>query len=114
MKIPCENCICLPVCRNKTFTKLMKECNIITTEIWKKYYKESREKKTCSMDKINQVGFISNIYSLMKPCSWKMEIYDEGTRVLIFDLIGDRESSTIYQTIKIGVKPMSIVLKIQE
>ena len=30
MNSPCKNCICKPICRNKMYMDLMRECNIIT------------------------------------------------------------------------------------
>ena len=34
MKIPCHNCICVAVCKHKSFNDLMEACSLIKYSIW--------------------------------------------------------------------------------
>ena len=33
MECPCNNCICIPVCKHKKYTKLFKDCILLRTYI---------------------------------------------------------------------------------
>ena len=37
---PCHECICMPVCRNKRFSLLMKECGLVLDFYYKAFYSD--------------------------------------------------------------------------
>lgn len=63
-KCPCENCICIPVCRNKLYAKLFDDCAHISRYIQSHQVKSARDSER-----------ISKVYSILKPESWEIK-YD--------------------------------------
>lgn len=59
MKCPCENCICLPVCRHKKYYSLFIDCSLI-----KKYIPNHNSVLKKNKDKLEEI---------MKPTYWSFK-----------------------------------------
>ena len=62
---PCEQCPCIPICRNRRYTQLITCCSL-----WKKYVNYGRDhmKDEQSMNK-HRVKFLA-WYNILKPKRW--------------------------------------------
>ena len=70
MNCPCENCICLPVCRHKKYSRLFKDCSLI-----KEYIPFGNRKKK----------YLYQIEEIMKPTCWRLKKNKEGWYPLIMN-----------------------------
>jgi len=57
MKCPCENCLCVPICRHKQHYKLLEDCHLIN-----KYVKTSNNK-----DHVLEI-----IQKIIEPQLWRV------------------------------------------
>jgi hypothetical protein len=65
MKIPCENCLCLSLCRHKSFFFLSKECSLIYIML---YEKSGHRKRTKHYEEV-----VVAIETYMNPSKWATE-----------------------------------------
>lgn len=72
MVCPCKNCICIPICRLKTYPVLVGECN----EVWDYLISPFPTIKT------RNNGKLCLIHKLLKPTDWHL-IYDEFDRPIV-------------------------------
>jgi hypothetical protein len=74
--IPCLNCVCVPVCRQKEYDQLIMECSIISNFLY-------RNHKRIKSFKTRLIA----IESILKPIIWesKWRAYKMGQDVVIVD-----------------------------
>ncbi len=66
MKCPCEKCICMPICKNKNFEQIFKECSIIDRWFgeWRLIEKRPPER-------------LIELYKILDSNTWRLNIeYD--------------------------------------
>ena len=69
MKCPCEDCLCVPICRHKIYTKLV-ECSLIT-----EYLIDPRLFWARPLDRILKVE------ECLKPIIWKPICCEDGVYI---------------------------------
>lgn len=73
MKCPCENCICMPICKNKNFNKLFEDCYLLEEFI--PNYDNMRLREIDKMDELvktlNPTGWE---YSLIKSTEYEVPL----------------------------------------
>ena len=62
MKYPCKGCICIPICRNKGYLKLVDECELISSYL-RTPRKASKERNYP----------LTVLYNTFKPTRWYLE-----------------------------------------
>ena len=62
MNCPCENCVCLPVCRHKEYYNLFKNCSLIKEYIpdYNIIYKRNKE-------------YVYKLDEIMNPTRWSLK-----------------------------------------
>ena len=79
-KVPCYECICLPVCRHKNYTHMVEECFLLLELLYKdKTADYNRRKPTFQNDLLK----IANIINSTK---WKTDTFPNG-RVYIKEIL---------------------------
>lgn len=63
-KCPCENCLLVSICRNKTYLQLVKECSLLKVYLYKK------NEITLSTRKINFHEKAKITISILKAKCW--------------------------------------------
>ena len=61
MKIPCKDCILIPICRHKTFAMLMMECQLV------KEYDDKHIQRSGN----NYFVSVREIQDILNPTQWK-------------------------------------------
>ena len=61
MKCPCENCICIPVCRHKHYCILYRHCILL-----KKY------EPNYDLVGIRNSDYLFELYNILKPTKWSI------------------------------------------
>ena len=61
MKCPCINCICVPVCRHKTFDNLYDDCILL-------------EDYSYDNDLLTPPIYRIEINSILKPTTWSVDV----------------------------------------
>ena len=59
MTSPCEDCVCLPICSNKRYLRLFKECETVTD-----YLENYRDLEVRNQWKLEQ------LYKVLNPNQW--------------------------------------------
>ena len=74
MKIPCNNCLKLALCRHKSFTTLLQDCDEIRLMLYENPHIFGYRYR---MDEFNEITF--SLLELMKPTKWDAHFntYDE-------------------------------------
>ena len=67
---PCEECICLPVCRHKPFDDLLADCKIVRDLL---YYNDGTGTRTRVFSKT-----LVGIKNTLEAYTWYCEIQDNG------------------------------------
>jgi hypothetical protein len=67
LKCPCENCICLVICKHKYYTSLVVECILIRNYLpgWNNWRKRSQKK-------------LLKMYNVLQPTRWIIISKDNG------------------------------------
>jgi hypothetical protein len=71
MKVPCKNCICLPLCRNKRYTRLFKDCTL-----WKDFVGHKVDEDPEKI-KIHRIKFLE-FMKVLKPTRWYINRLSNG------------------------------------
>lgn len=58
LNCPCYDCICIPICRHKTYTHLFGDCSMITSYV-------------ADNDPMSIEYIVTNIQSVLKPTIWE-------------------------------------------
>ena len=72
---PCEECLLVPTCRYKPYTKLMDDCSTLSAELYKYAIADSRYRRSLFDEIIPEVSFI------LKPTAWKINIVDDTINI---------------------------------
>ncbi|MHA1972857.1 MAG: hypothetical protein ACTSW1_07685 [Candidatus Hodarchaeales archaeon] len=70
MNSPCKECICVPICRNKSFQQLIRDC----TMSWKFLYIEINIGAEITTSKVRRINFdviIRQVLKDLKPTNWE-------------------------------------------
>lgn len=76
IKCPCEQCVCLAICRHKTFPELFIDCDMIRK--YEPHYKDGILKRSHMLD----------IERILQPTIWKL--YRSISRYYVIDEIVER------------------------
>ena len=81
-KCPCIDCICLPVCRNKPYYKMLADCDTLRVRLYNNNGKV-RYPMSTNMTVENRKPIFSTlikiVYEHMKPDKWHASFKDDGT-----------------------------------
>jgi hypothetical protein len=80
MTIPCEECLIIPICRNKTFRTLLRQCSII-------------KDFTCIASGICNPSYKHEIFRAIKPRLWR--VTQSGTIYFTYEFINRFNSHEI-------------------
>jgi len=73
---PCDNCICVPICRHKLYSKLYDDCSLLSDYI-KVKIKDDRKIDLCVVSMINRKTiYFENLLQLqthLKPTAWEVD-----------------------------------------
>lgn len=84
---PCNDCICLAICRPKQYPELVRECSLIVKYLTNPFdYKESVPRKT---------GRLKIIQKSLKPTMWTL-IADPHGKVMVDNNTGYKECHFYY------------------
>jgi len=74
---PCDNCICVPICRHKTYSKLFDDCSLLYRHIDVKS-QDIGDTSYITVDIVhcNHVRFRYVLQTYLNPTTW--EINDKG------------------------------------
>ena len=75
-KCPCEDCICIPVCRHKDYYALITSCHLVKTEL---FY---RGKVDNAFRHRWFSRAIVDIEKCLKPMSWYVNVENSGYAVI--------------------------------
>ena len=62
-KCPCENCICIPICRNRFYLDLVDKCELVSSYL----------RTPCDASKKRNRP-VTVLYKLFKPKTWYLEM----------------------------------------
>jgi hypothetical protein len=89
---PCKGCLCLPMCRTKSYAQLHKTCSLVKLYL----YKSNDISTSLSHRNSKFEGRIFELYKILKPIVWKIKVlkikhsnvihptskeYDEKTKI---------------------------------
>ena len=66
-EMPCEGCLCVPMCRHKTYQKLIEDCAVLHDKIMER--KHDNEFKTMKI-----MQWRVEIQDVIKPTNWEVDI----------------------------------------
>jgi len=66
-KCPCENCICIVICKQKSYINLLSECSTLSKYL---YNIPQFTKEYQIIRNIDFTNKLSKIHSILKPKSW--------------------------------------------
>ena len=75
-KCPCEQCICIPICRHKDYYTLVSSCHLVKTEL---FYDAEAD------NQFRHRWFsrsIVNIEKYLKPMLWYVDVENSGYAVI--------------------------------
>jgi len=67
-KLPCDNCFLLPLCRNKDYEKLLKDCKLITALLYSDYKDRNKTMARTPMF----ISYIIELQDKFKPSKWNL------------------------------------------
>ena len=69
---PCENCVCLAICRLKQYQPLVYGCSIISEVLYKCGTADSRYRKP------GFAGIVTKVEEALQPVHWEVSIHTGG------------------------------------
>jgi len=69
-KCPCKNCICIPICREKDYIKMIRNCSLLKNLLYGNKFR-------------NFWRILIETEKILKPVRWYIEIKDNGVTELI-------------------------------
>jgi len=72
MKCPCKECLLIPVCRHKHYSKLLNDCYIIRNSLYIK------ANPTFNNRKSSYVNYVESVETCIKPKRWYLQIDNNG------------------------------------
>jgi len=76
IECPCHNCICVPICRQKEYFRLIDDCELLLKLLYKSTTIDSRNRKK------DYPGMISEVYKELQPHHWIIEIVRDSNNIL--------------------------------
>ena len=67
MKCPCEDCICVPICRHKTYEKLIADCILV----WN--YLPSTTRDNRDMIYVTFWSYVRSVHQTLKAEGWSVQ-----------------------------------------
>ena len=72
MKCPCEDCICVPVCRHKNYNAMLSQCSVIMDLLYDQdmiaqEYRQPRFNKN-----------VVKVEKYLRPVRWESRVNDKG------------------------------------
>jgi len=80
MKCPCENCICISVCRHKEYIELFQDCKIIND--FELFYDEVEKRAS------EKIQLLENI---LQPSEWFIRFSDDDLIWICSTKYGDKK-----------------------
>jgi hypothetical protein len=84
VQIPCEECICIPICANKQYKDLLRQCSILMEEL---YYCNNDTKSIEKIDSRNRkltfIEIIIEVFEIIQPRTWFLEKKMDGTTIVV-------------------------------
>ena len=73
-RCPCKDCVCIPICRNKDYVDLFKDCYLVDE------YTSSKSKYIVLRDQ----NKICNIQDILKPSAWLFKKVKGSQYAMVF------------------------------
>ena len=89
---PCKDCLCLPICRTKSYAQLHKACSLV-----KMYLYISNALSTSLVNRNSKFeDRIFALYEILKPIPWKIRVSDHLQTALPTPREWDKKTKKIY------------------
>jgi len=75
-KCPCEECICIPICRHKHYYTLVTSCHLVKTELFYRENVDNAFRHRCFS------RAIVDIEKCLKPVLWHINVKNSGYAVI--------------------------------
>jgi len=84
VQCPCENCICIPVCKIKEYGKLLDECNTLMTYFHRNVEEINPSDKLHIIERVRKNVLI--VEDILQPIRWGVRVrhlYDKKTMTVV-------------------------------
>ena len=75
MKYPCENCICVAVCKHKPYNKLMRDCILLRSQLYDTNKVDTNNRTSDFFD------IIIATHAILQPQCWGVEYSGSAVQV---------------------------------
>lgn len=98
IEVPCKDCVCIAICRNKLFDAIISECRLLLDAL---YFDRTTTDGARSKYFGNKVIMI---YNMLQPEYWKIEIDEKGFTNILINKEKDIESPVVNYRIEMKVE----------
>jgi len=87
VKIPCKNCLMVPICRNKTYNYLMDQCVTLKDTVYIDEIHSNHLVIDKRRDKTDRM--LSKLHNILNPPAWRLEYDEDRKRVKVMHIRKD-------------------------